>query len=206
MRQTLLPPPDGTGVGAGQRLVADEMAPAASVADLAVLRIWSPTRPLVAGEWEMLFCRVTNQGTVAADKRFYTRMWFNNILIRTWYADNLAPDRTAVGSVWVRVEDPGRHQVKVQVDVTNSVPEDEKSNNIRTETADWADAEAMLIPGQMQPLLRAGDEGAPAEMASDGDGANGRARELWTQALAIFEEIGDPRSDEVRTWLAELDR
>jgi hypothetical protein len=177
------------------------------MADLAVLRIWSPTRPLVAGDWEMLICRIKNQGTVAASKRFYTRMWFNNILICTWYADSLVPDRTAVGLVWVRVADAGRHKIKVQVDVTNSVPEADESNNIHAESADWASPEAMQIPAQQARILSAGDVAMPAHqpLAAGGDGSNGSARELWTEALAIFEEIGDPRSEEVRTWLAELD-
>jgi hypothetical protein len=46
---------------------------------------------------------------------------------------------------------------------------------------------------------------AQQELAPHGDGANSRSRELWTEALTIFEEIGDPRSEEVRAWLAELD-
>jgi tetratricopeptide (TPR) repeat protein len=33
-----------------------------------------------------------------------------------------------------------------------------------------------------------------------------RARECWTQALAIFEAIEDPNAEKVRGWLAELDQ
>jgi len=33
-----------------------------------------------------------------------------------------------------------------------------------------------------------------------------RARESWQQSLAIFEEIGDSRSERVREWLEELDK
>jgi hypothetical protein len=48
---------------------------------------------------------------------------------------------------------------------------------------------------------------AQPELVRGFDGANNkRVRDLWTQVLIIFEEIGDPRSEEVRSWLAELDR
>ena len=32
-----------------------------------------------------------------------------------------------------------------------------------------------------------------------------RARQLWTEALAIFEAVDDPYADELRQWLAELE-
>jgi tetratricopeptide (TPR) repeat protein len=179
-------------------------------ADLTVLNLWSPTMPLVTGTWEMLACRIKNQGATPISRLFYTRMWFDNILIRTWYSDGLAAGRTAAGSVWVRVAGAGRHRVKVHTDVCHAVPEADKSNNLRTAAGIWQPANPDLSPrtAAETPPLEEMELTMALDLVEGGDAVTtGRAhaRELWTQALSIYEEIQDSRSEEVRGWLAELD-
>ena len=245
IRQTVLPP-----VPEGDQVYDESQTISRIGVDLAVLDIWSPSEPLVAGEWETIAFRIVNQGTDAADPRFYTRMWFDRILIRTWYVDGLASGATGIGWVQVRVADPGSHQIRIQVDVTSAVSEADEENNVRSETWVWEEprpAQTSTVP--VEPALVAvppvagppvatppvavppkefveGKVGtaitgqlpaaAPIGIGTAGTGTAGtgtavkgtgqaQSRELWAKALEIYQEIGDPRSGEVRARLDALD-
>ncbi len=240
VRQTVIPPlheDDQPSAGDGQSY--DEGPSVSRIGvDLAVLDIWSPTRPLEVGEWETIAFRITNQGTDAANPRFYTRMWFDRTLLRTWYADGLQSGVTGIGWVQLRVADPGSHQIRIQVDVTSAVAEADEENNVRSETWVWDEPQPAQIftppvaappvaappvteppvaePPVAEPLVE-GEVGTvitgqlpastPIAIGSPfvGNG-QAQARELWTEALEIYGEIGDPRSEEeVRARLDALD-
>ena len=226
VRQTVTPSVPGVEVWAdgalpGEGQTVDEARGGGKIGvDLTVVDLWSPTKPLLVGAWETIALRITNQGTDKANPRFYTRMWFDRTLIRTWFVDGLQAGATGVGWVQIRVAEPGSHRVRIQVDVTSAVSEVDEENNIRTETWEWGEPQPVRVflppvalppaegvdggiePENMGQLPTANPAGAGSAVTSAG---NEQARDLWMQALAIYQEIGDPRSEDVRDRLDALD-
>jgi bacillolysin len=73
---------------------------------------------------------------IGTESRFYTRLYIDGKAIYTWYADELEPGVSAIGSVNLK-QDAGSHVLKVHVDYTNVVDEPNEANNVRTETWAW---------------------------------------------------------------------
>ena len=218
IKQFVSPSPCGIEVKPAYALeggVLDEVAYKSKIGvDLTVLDIWSPTTPMEAQVWETVALRIRNEGTDHANPRFYTRMWFDRTLIRTWYADGLQAGATAIGWVQLRVAEPGSHEIRVQVDVTHAVTEADEENNTLIETWEWVQPQP--VPTTQPPTIalpgQAVDGSAglpapaqPAQPAQPAPSGREQARELWREALAIYEELGDPQGEDVRARLAALD-
>jgi len=104
--------------------------------DLVVDDIWSTTAPLAAGEWEGIRFRESNQGTTWAG--FHRiRMRFDGSALYYWDCSGLGAGSSAEGSVNLKTSTPGSHQICIDADYTNVVPEWNEGNNTRCETWSW---------------------------------------------------------------------